>query len=179
MTPAEVQAPAAAFADENARLAGLAGQEPVETVDGHRQLTQGIWLSTEPGTGPRLSFRPEDGGFRLRLETAGRSRWIALGMALPPPPLAAARWLGLLTRSRSRGFAAWRPALRYGWSEGRFEDVFAAEHVLSADGPREALAHLPVDPARLARAGSVELNLFFTGPDFDIVFQAVELLQIR
>ena len=165
------------LAAEAARFAALLTEAPeLAGAAGHRDLAEGLWLSTDPDGSAALSCAPTEAGFRLSLEGGDSARWVALGCRLRPEALRGGRYLGLLIRGASEGFFSCRPALRCFWPEGGLQDVFSNDYMLSPGGGFERLGYMPIDPASAGRCGGAELNLFFQGDRFAVEFHGIEPL---
>ncbi|MBR9650072.1 hypothetical protein [Thalassovita aquimarina] len=171
------QAPERPLAAEVARFTTMLAETPeLSGLVGHRDLADGLWLSTDPNSSAALSCTPTEAGFRLSLEGGDSARWVTLGCRLRPEALRGGRYLGLLVRGASDGFLSCRPCLRWFWPEGGFQDVFSSEYVISPGGGFERLAYMPIDPASAERNKGAELNLFFQGDRFSVEFRDIEPL---
>ena len=166
------------FAAVNEQLARLAQSVPVTEAGPHHGLTDGVWLSSEPEKGAKLSVLPSDTGFTLDLATVGKSRWIALALTLPLETLRSGRYFCLLVRATSEAFMSYRPSLRYLLAGGGFQDSFARDYMVSSGGEKEQLSYIPIDQDAAARSQGVEAHLFFQGSNFRADFRSIEALLI-
>ena len=166
------------FAGVNARIAALRNRAALPAGDGHRDLADGIWLSSEAGRGSQLAFDPVDRGFKLTLRDAGRSKWVAFGFGIPVDGLRRCRLLGVRVRAWSADFYSCRPSLRYLRREGGFVDRFPGEYMLSSGGLHDRVAFFEVDQHTVGKSRAAEINLFFQGSAFEVEFELVEALQI-
>ena len=166
------------FGGVNAKVAALRNRTALPAGDGHRDLAEGVWLSSEAGRGSALAFDPVDRGFRLRLRDAGRSKWVAFGFGIPVEGLRHCRFLGVRVRAWSADFYSCRPNLRYLRRDGGFVDRFPNDYLLSSGGLHDQMAFIEVDEHLVGDARAAEVNLFFQGNAFDIEFELIEALQI-
>ena len=169
----EQNGPAPAFAELRDHLAALETHEAASVTGGHLDLAPGLWLSSDPDGGAAMGAAPAEGGFRLTVSGAGRSRWTSLGMALPKEKLAQGRYLGLFTGIESGALVSFTPALRYRAGSG-VEDTAPPLPVLLPAGRHEDLAWIPIDPVRLEGAEACELNLFFHTDEVDALVWRLE-----
>ena len=180
----DLPGPGAAFTAQNAHLAAIFGAETLKdgpvTAEGHRDLAPGLWLSTEPGTGARLSLTPgiDRQGARLTLESGGRSRWAALGWSLPVEALDPGADLGLALRMSCHGLVCCRPALRHLLRDGGLQDVFAADYAVGSGGTLDVLWRIATDPRLLEASRAAEVNLFFHGAEWDARIEAIGMRRL-
>lgn len=166
------------FGGVNAKVAALRSRAAVPAGDGHRDLAEGVWLSSEAGRGSALAFDPVERGFKLTLRDVGRSKWIAFGFGIPVDGLRRCRFLGVRVRAWSADFYSCRPCLRYLRREGGFVDRFPADYLLSSGGLHDQMAFIEVDPQLALDSRAAEVNLFFQGNAFEVEFELIEALQI-
>lgn len=140
-----------------AALAGLNDAPETEARAGHRDLAEGVWLSTDPAGRAmlRLRGRGAAGGFSLVLEGGDSGAWAALGLRLPGGVPEAARYLGLMVEAASPTTATLTPRLRT-----RAGDRPAGEALVLTPAPRAGLIWFPLEPAD--RRADLEINLFFS-----------------
>ena len=166
------------FGGVNAKVADLRNHVAVPAGDGHRDLTEGVWLSSEAGRGSLLAFDPVDRGFKLTLRDAGRSKWVAFGFGIPVDGLRRCRMLGVRVRAWSSDFYSCRPSLRYLLRDGGFVDRFPGDYMLSSGGLHDQMAFIEVDQQTVGESRAAEVNLFFQGNAFEVEFELIEALQI-
>lgn len=170
------RAAAGAFAQLRDRIAALKEGETVTVTAGHHDLGDGLWLSCDPDGQTEMGCQPAGAGFRLTIDEGGGSRWNCLGLRLAPDALAGGRYLGLLIGATPEALVSFTPTLRYRFGDGGMQDVAPPLPVLLPAGPREHLAHIPIDPDLAGRAVECELNLFFHTDRADIEITALEPL---
>jgi hypothetical protein len=177
-TPHPPAIPKPAFPALTDRLRALASGDAVSVTAGHRDLAEGLWLSCDPEGETDMTCAPVSGGFSLGVSRGDSGRWTCLGMRLPTETLARGRYLGLLIAARPGALVSLTPRLRYILRDGLLRDMGPTLPVVLPAGAREHLAHLSIDPALLARAETVELNLFFHTPEMQMTITRLEPLLI-
>ncbi|MEP3334408.1 hypothetical protein [Sedimentitalea sp.] len=171
-------APTPAFETENARLAALADHDAVDLATPHQDLGPHIWLSSQPDSGARLGFAPTEGGFLLRMETAGQSPWVSLSYSLDFATVQSGRYVGLILQVVSDGLFAFRPCLRLLKDEG-YRDVFADQHMASSGGAHLLQGHIAIPQDQIADSRGAELHLFFSGDAFEARIERMETVLMR
>lgn len=168
-----------AFEAENARLAGLATHEAVDRAAPRQDLGPHVWLSSQPDAGTELGFAPADeGGFMLRMDTAGQSGWVSLSWTIGFDTLRTGRYVGLIAQVVSDGLFAFRPCLRL-LQAGGFRDTFAPRHMASSGGAHLLQGHIPIPHELIPDSHGAEIHLFFSGDAFAARIERMETLLMR